>query len=251
MNSLEEKSDEVSIVIYDAPRPPRYLKFNKSFLSWMLYGVPTVIGIIISASVVMALLPRKGSTSFSTPSLQLPTNMNEKSDELKMKEASAQIRELEVENQKLQEKLAGTPAEGSDIYFGQILRPYGSQNLTEKSLLQLEQIDFTSDSKKMVLNFQIINPHPEARVTGHIIVFEYSGLETRVYPGVLQNSAIEGIKFSQGEGFAVSRLRPTTAEFSGIPTSNKVKFVIYIFNREGDLLVKHVTRDFEMTTKAQ
>lgn len=250
MNSLEEKSSEVSIVIYDAPRPPRYLKFNKSFLSWMLYGVPLLIGVLIITSVIIGLSPRSGAT-FKAPTLEIPTSTFSGGESEKVKETETRLKELEIENRNLQTKLASTPTEGSDIYFGQVNRPYGSQNLTDKGILQLEQIEFIQDGQKTGIKFQLINPRPENRVSGHIIVFQYSGTETKVYPGVLQNNAIDGIKFSQGESFAVSRLRPTVAEFSGLSASHKMKFVIYIFNREGDLLVKHITPDFEMTNKAQ
>lgn len=247
MNQLEEKSNEVSIVIYDAPRPPRYLKFNKSFLSWMFYGIPLLIGVLIIGSFIMAISPRQTSVNIKTPSLDLPTSIGGQGDEDKIKEAQTRIKELETENLNLQNKLANTPAEGNDLYFGQVLRPYGSQNLTDKGTLQLEQLEFFQDGSKSGIKFQLINPRPENRVSGHIIVFQYSGTESKVYPGLLQNSVLEGIKFSQGESFAVSRLRPTIAEFTGITNSPKVKFVIYIFNREGDLLIKHVTPEFELS----
>ena len=249
-NSLEERSKEVSIVIYDAPRPPRYLKFNKSFLSWMLYGVPALIGFSILISLILAIAPLTRD-SIKSPSLDISNPMRDNNEETKLKEIEARVSELEAENQVLQNKLADTPAEATDLYFGQVLRPYGSQNLIDKGFLQLEQIEFAHDAQKSVLKFQLINPRPEARISGHIIVFQYSGTETKVYPGTLQNNTLNGIKFSQGESFAVSRLRPTVAEFSGLSASNKVKFVIYIFNREGDLIVKHVTPEFEMTNKAR
>ncbi len=245
MNQLEEKSNEVSIVIYDAPRPPRYLKFNKSFLSWMFYGVPLIIGVGIIISALLVLGPKTGTVSIKAPTLELPSS-SENSDSQKINENQERIKELEVENTNLQNKLSNTPVEGNDIYFGQILHPYGSQNLTDKGILQLDQIEFVQDAQKTGIKFQLINPHPEHRISGHIIVFQYSATESKVYPGILQNSVMEGIKFSQGESFAVSRLRPTISEFSGLSASPKVKYVIYIFNREGDLLIKYVTPEFEI-----
>lgn len=249
MSTLEGKASEVSVVIYDAPKPPRYIKFNKSFLNWMLYGVPLAIGLLICAAIIVLIMP-SGKTTFTTPRLDIPSPMSSGDSELT--EAQNRVKELEKENQAIQAKLALMPSDtSSDMYFGQILRPYGTQNLIDKGMLQLEQIDFSYDSQKSVLKFQLINPHPETKISGHIIVFQYSATETKIYPGVLQNSAMNGVKFSQGESFAVSRLRPTVAEFTGLAISNKVKFVIYIFNREGDLLIKHVTNDFVMNNKAQ
>ena len=102
MNQLEEKSNEVSIVIYDAPRPPRYLKFNKSFLSWMFYGIPLLIGVLIIGSFIMAISPRQTSVNIKTPSLDLPTSIGEQGDEDKIKEAQTRIKELETENLNLQ-----------------------------------------------------------------------------------------------------------------------------------------------------
>lgn len=57
------------------------------------------------------------------------------------------------------------------------------------------------------------------------------------------------MKYSSGEPFSVSRLRPTNAEFLTRPQGGEVKFVVYIFSREGDLLLIKETEAFKVGTK--
>lgn len=70
-----------------------------------------------------------------------------------------------------------------------------------------------------------------------------------VYPKDANKALGSGLKYSMGEPFAVSRLRPTNAEFLQ-PVSGNVKFIIYIFSREGDLLLIKETDNFKAGPKS-
>ena len=82
-----------------------------------------------------------------------------------------------------------------------------------------------------------------------IIVFMISKSGAMAYPEEANSALNAGIKFSMGEPFAVSRLRPTNAEFSLRPVGDEIKFLIYIFSREGDLLLVKESETYKNGTK--
>jgi hypothetical protein len=84
---------------------------------------------------------------------------------------------------------------------------------------------------------------------GHVLVFMMSESGMMAYPKEANTTFSEGIKYSAGEPFSVSRLRPTNAEFLHRLIGEQVKFVIYIFSREGDLLFVKETESFKVGSK--
>ena len=123
------------------------------------------------------------------------------------------------------------------------------QVLLSENKVVLDQFEFIEAKNKINLKFQIISSNPETKVMGHILVFMISGNGLLGYPQEVNTNLADGIKYSSGEPFAVSRLRPTNAEFLHHPIGNEVKFVIYIFSREGDLLLVKQTESFKVGSK--
>src|SRR5690606_32601507 len=90
---------------------------------------------------------------------------------------------------------------------------------------------------KRVLRFNLINAGQESdRITGHIFVFQIDSRGMAPYPAMTNQEWSEGIRYNKGESFAVSRLRPVEAPFP--PADAEAKFMVLVFNREGDLLVR-------------
>lgn len=233
-DSIQNNGEEVSIVIYDAPLPPRYLKFSKKFVRTLFIVAPTIIGLTLLVLIGLLLTP----SIKNAPSPKMPSMMSY--DDSKINEMESEIKTLKQSNTQLQEKLSGQKSSDTtqdDIYLMGILRPYGMQNLLNEKKVTLDQFEFISTAEKTNLKFQIISTNPENRVAGHVVVFMLSKSGLTAYPEAAADSLKEGIKFSQGEPFAVSRLRPTNAEFGTKPTGETVKFIVYIFSREGDLLL--------------
>lgn len=243
---IQEVSGEVSIVIYDAPLPPRYLKLSKKFLKTLFIVVPlTLVG-----SFLILFMWGLGGSFQETKDLELPSVLPI---------SDSQVSTLEEENKSLKqsvaelsEKLSAAPATGTpeDPYLMAIKRPYGMQNLLNQNKVNLDQFELVETNNKVSLKFQIISTNPETKVTGHVLVFMISESGVMAYPAEANTALSQGIKYSQGEPFAVSRLRPTNAEFNQRPVGSNVKFIIYIFSREGDLLLIKETNNFSMKAKS-
>jgi hypothetical protein len=163
----------------------------------------------------------------------------------------SEIKSLQDSNKALSDKLAQAPSASvaDDPHLMNIIKPYGMQNLVEQNKVTLDQFELIQEPTKTSLKFQIISSTPENKVMGHVIVFMISESGVVAYPKDSNQAIALGMKYSSGEPFSVSRLRPTNAEFLTRPQGSEVKFVVYIFSREGDLLLIKETEAFKVGTK--
>src|SRR5690606_23347035 len=113
----------------------------------------------------------------------------------------------------------------------------------------LDQFELVQAGNKALFKFNIISATPERRVSGHVLVYMASPSGLLAWPEAANASLSTGIKYSQGESFAVSRLRPTNAEFTFRAGTEMVRFIVYIFNREGDLLLIKETDPFKLEAR--
>ncbi len=170
----------------------------------------------------------------------------------KLLELENEVRTLSITNKQLTDKLSSIPATttGEDPFLMGIVKPYGMQNFLSQNKVTIDQIELAQESKSTHLKFQIISSSPETKVTGHILVFMITPTGLMAYPEEANTLLSEGVKFSTGEPFSVSRLRPTDAFFNQSLNGPTVKFVIYIFSREGDLLLIKETETFKVGSKS-
>ena len=244
---LQQSGSEVSIVIYDAPLPPRYIKFSKKFIKTLFIVVPILFGLIVLACIAVALNSKLKYTAAPT----IPNILT--NEESKVRSLETEIKSLKDSNQQLQDKLSDQSISGAqqdETFLMGIKKPYGMQNLLSQNKVSLDQFELVQDKNKTNLIFQIISTNPENRVAGHILVFMISDSGLMAYPEEANGAIGGGIKFSMGETFAVSRLRPTTASFPHTLTGKSVRFVIYIFSREGDLLLIKETEPYKVGAKS-
>jgi hypothetical protein len=245
---IQQSGNEVSIVIYDAPLPPRYLKFSKKFIRTLFVVVPVSLGLIFLTLLFIGL----GSRVKDTPAPSLPTVLTD--EDSKITALETEVKALQESNKQLQDKLSGQgtvdPTTAEEPFLMGIKKPYGMQNFLSENRVNLDQFELVQDNNKTALKFQIISTNPETRVAGHVLVFMISASGLMAYPPEANAAIGGGVKFSMGEPFAVSRLRPTNAEFALHLTGESVKFVIYIFSREGDLLLIKETESFKVGAKS-
>jgi hypothetical protein len=242
-DSIQTQGNEVAIVIYDAPLPPKYFRLSKRFLKTLFITIPILTGLIILALFLWGLAAQVQGTK--APKIPQIIPRDDKESLLQ-----SEVTSLQESNRLLQEKLSMAPATVSteDPFLGPIKKPFGMQNLLKDNLVTLDQFDLSVTDSKVSLKFQIISSTPENRVTGHILVLMISEAGLLAYPKAANAALAQGIKFNVGEPFSVSRLRPTNAEFVK-PQAEKARFGIYIFNREGDLIAIRDTEEFNLGKK--
>lgn len=242
---IQKNGDEVAVVIYDAPLPPKYFRITKSFIRTLFVVVP----IIFVSILVIFFSWGLGTRIKDAPGPSLP-NVGPVSDS-RIYELESEITSLQESNKALSDKLSQTPSitATDDPYLMNIIKPYGMQNLIGENKVTLDQFELIQESTKTSLKFQIISSNPENKVMGHVIVFMISDSGILAYPKDSNQAIALGMKYSSGEPFSVSRLRPTNAEFLTRPQGSEVKFIVYVFSREGDLLLIKETEAFKVGTK--
>ena len=242
---IQKNGDEVAIVIYDAPLPPKYFRLTKGFIRTLFVVVPVVFFSILLLLFAWGLGTRiKEAPAPSIPNVSSAPNG-------RVFELESEIKSLLESNKNLSDRLSQVPsnAAADDPHLMNIIKPYGMQNLIEEKKVTLDQFELVQEANKTNLKFQIISSTPETKVMGHVIVFMISESGIVAYPKESNQSISLGMKYSSGEPFSVSRLRPTNAEFFTRAQGTEVKFVIYIFSREGDLLLIKETEAFKTGTK--
>lgn len=240
-DSIQNTGNEVAIVVYDAPLPPKYFRIKKSFIKTILITAPLLTILLVTTLFIWGL----GERLQTTPVPHLPVVISE--SDKKITTLEKELKELHQTNEELLVKLASTPTplSSEDPYLMMIKKPYGMQNLIEKKRIGLDHIKF-SQTNKLELSFQLVSRAPESKVSGHILVFMVSDSGVMAYPAEANKQLAQGLKYSIGESFSVSRIRPTKAEFNRLASNEPVKFVIYIFTREGDLLLIQETESFQL-----
>jgi hypothetical protein len=247
--SIQRSGNEVAIVMYNAPLPPKYFRLSKKFLRTLFVVTPIVLVSLLGGLFIWGL----GTRFREVPSPTFPVQMS--ASEIKISSLETELSQLKYSNVQLVEKLAAqgaggaAKAAGEDPYLMNIRRPYGMQNFISKNLVTADQFEFVQEPGKTALKFQIISTTLENRVTGHVLVFMVSDSGTIAYPKAANASLGEGVKYTLGEPFAVARLRPTNAVFETILNDPSAKFLIYIFSREGDLLLIKETQSFSNEAK--
>ncbi len=244
--AIQQAGGEVSIVIYDAPLPPRYFRFSKKFIRTLFVTVPLVFLFLLGGLFLWGL----GTRVQTAPVPTMPDVLSEHDSEVIT--LRNEVEALKKSNDDIATKLSSTPttaAGAEEPYLLAIKRPYGMQNFVNEKRVSLDQFALEQDSNKVTLKFSIVSSSPETKVMGHVLVFMISESGMMAYPQEANATFSEGIKYSAGEPFSVSRLRPTNAEFLHNLVGESVKFVVYIFSREGDLLLVKETESFKVGAK--
>lgn len=245
--AIQKSGGEVSIVVYDAPLPPRYFRFSKRFIRSLFVTTPLIFLFLLGGLFLWGL----GTRVKSSPVPKMPEVLSEKDSELLA--LRSEIESLRKSNADFEAKLSSAPVSSAageeDVFLLGIKRPYGMQNLTAEARVSVDQFNLEQDNNKVSLKFSIVSSKPENKVTGHVLVLMVSEAGIMAYPKEANAMIGEGIKYSAGEPFSVSRLRPTNAEFLQRLVGEKVKFIIYIFSREGDLLLVKETESYKVGAK--
>lgn len=225
---LEKEQGDLHLIINDSPEPPRLIVIPKSQLRRMTVMAPlALVGIgLLAVAVLWWQGPRKNARLPSLPTL---SGSDSKIQELEQETAS-----LRASLKGMQQKLAAPGAGPAEVWLGPVRKPFAFQDLTGKQNLKIEEITLRPADNKQAIHFNLVNTGSN-KITGHFFVVQNYDNAQAIFPTPSNEAWGQGMRFDNGETFSVSRLRPVDVTF---PIAPNARFLVLVFNREGDLLLR-------------
>ena len=223
---IQSQSKEVTLIVYDTPKPPRYFKLNKGLIKTLVILIPLMVVTSITLSFMYSIF-------LKTRISELRSSEPRRITELKKERAllTQQLTEVKKTNAAITDKLSrGSSNETSVSALGLFTVPLGIQDL-----IKIEDIKVKTDSK-IKLEFNLANnTSPNEKLSGYISVIQYQGRIIQFYPSYELSAKNLRLEYNSGESFGFTRFRPTVASFDKV-SGTSAKYKIYIFSRTGDLL---------------
>lgn len=228
---IQQPSKDITLIVYNTPRPPRYLKINKKLLRLLLFLAPLLLVVSLLFSLSTSLYMKNKLEAARSQEPAIITALKEKNGELARKAAA-----LEEVNKELTRKVSAGSEQAPASALALFATPLGYQDFTEKEMAKLESMSANFKKDKIEFRFDLLNNlDTDERLAGYITVVQHAGNDLEFYPSYdlsLENNRLD---YSQGESFVVSRFRPVIAEFEK-PDALTVWYKVYIFDRSGNLL---------------
>lgn len=228
---IQDPSKDLTLIVYNTPKPPKYIKINKSLMKVLITAIPILVIASISISFFYSMILK---SKLNTLSSQEPEIIRE----LKKEKANLAIRinALKKTNLILTDKLSKGSQETAFSPLELFIRPIGIKDLRQKETVKIEKLRLTFDEKTIKFNFDLINNSQDGKkVSGFISIVQYQDNLLQVYPKYDLSQKSLRLEFSKGESFTASRFRPVVGTFDKL-TKISSKYKIYIFSRTGDLL---------------
>ncbi len=227
---------KLSFVLYEDKFPPRYYSISKSFLRFLLFGLPTL-------TLVCLIILAAGGIYFKQ--IQRLAERKEPTIIKKLKDEKNELirsqEDISKERDRLQKKLSeGLQSDSGLSSLGLFKQSAGRKDLSSSPEMQLEDIEVFSKPDIVSINFKIVNmTKNDSRLTGYIFIVMQIQDNIQVWPsGAFDNEAMQ-ISFANGEFFATSRFRPVRADFRKLPGKTAL-FKVVILGRTGDLIFKQL-----------
>jgi hypothetical protein len=232
---IEKSQDHYQVIKYDGDVAPELLNVPKSYIRNLLFLFFISVTLFLTLSFIYGI--KIFVSDFKKIDFtQLKTTVSPQ------EQLENEIKTVTNENKILIQKLNSKPSTAvndtiKDVQWGLLEIPYAMKDLRTQKKIKLESFELTQNSTEIAFQFNIVNNGAETeKVQGYFWVAMVHGTQLFYYPFANEWAGDIGLKFTQGETFGVSRLRPVKTPFSKKLEMKQVRFIIYIFTREGDLL---------------
>ncbi len=242
---IQGPSKDLTLIVYDTPNPPKYIKINKFLMKMLIFIIPIIIIISVGSSLFTSVYMKQQIEQARSQEPEIILNLREKSSEL-----ASELEALKKTNSDLIQKISsGTNTKLSTDISGitaLIAIPLGFKDLRSIQQAKLENLTSESAKEKVLFKFDILNNKKNnEKLAGFITVVQYHKDGISFYPNYDLSIDSPSLVFSKGESFVVSRFRPVVAEFKK-PKGTIVWYKIFIFSHAGDLISYKKTQNFTL-----
>ena len=229
---IQNPSKEFTLIVYNGPKAPKYLKINKAILKTIFFIVPVLAIFSISTSFLYSMILKNQVNDLKSKEPKIISALKTETEDLKN-----QIKTLNENNKVLTSKLSlGSTKEPSNSSLALFTTPIGIKDLRDENLLEIKNFKIENTSNQTTFTFDLANNSPtNEKLSGHISVIQYQGNLIQYYPNYELGVKNLRLDFSKGESFSFSRFRPTIIQFKKI-SKLSARYKIFIFSRTGDLI---------------
>ena len=230
MSTLQNKNNNISILIYEENKIPRHYQFKKITYHFFLYT--PVLFFLINIFILFGAI---SYTEYNKKDLRIKEPFLLKELRKQNIFLSERIFSLKKENKVITTKLTENSSQDALSSLGLFQAIIGQKDLTNPARLFLQDFKVKRVMQGVAFKFNIKNiTLNNVKIAGYIHVFASNKIFFTQYPKKKSQDSFSSL-FTDGEPFASSRYRPVSALFS-LPTSKEIYFKIIIFNRTGDLI---------------
>ncbi len=228
---IQNPSKEVTLIVYDTPKPPKYYKLNKGFVKILFIVIPLMIISTISFSLIYSIFLKNKVNALLSSEPQRIVQLKEV-----IKTQKVEIEDLGKTNSSMTAKLSKAgDGQTSVSALGLFNVPVGIEDMRPQELIKIEDIKVSSE-KEITLSFNLSNNSPDGKkLSGYLSLVQYQGNQIQFYPDVELSQKTLRLDFSGGESFGFTRFRTTKANFKKT-SSKSATYKLYIFSKTGDLL---------------
>ncbi len=229
---IRNPSKDLTLIVYNTPKPPRYLKLNKKLIKSLVFIIPILIISSISISFLYSMYLKNKINSLKSKETEIIQQLQDDKEKL-----LSTVGSLQKTNTTLTKKLSqGSAQETSITSLGLFTTPLSIEDLREKELLRIESIDLKTEGNVIKFSFNLANNSEQGeKLSGYITVVQFQGNILQFYPEYELGEKNLRLEYSKGESFSFSRFRPTISQFTKVKNTS-VRYKIYIFSRTGNLI---------------
>ncbi len=229
---LQNNQEELTLLIYDNPKPPKCLKFNKKTLKWFMFFLPLLVtfSLLITAYVLANFKKLRLENELKQP--QIITELKTEISDLEKK---INLQNDEVKS--LVDKISKGSVSTNEENVSLINLPLGYNNFLSKKITNIKEVKHSVTPSGTKIEFNIVNQLNEKKLSGYVFVIRITKNSFEVFPETDLDVDDFLLNYNKGESFTTYRFRPVEAKFSPIK-SELYTYKIIIFSKLGDLIYK-------------
>jgi len=232
---IQDPSKDLTLIIYNSPKPPRYIKINKILMKSLVFLVPAVVIISVVFSMIFSTYMKRQLDQARSQEPQIIIDLKHINKDL-----ISETESLKKSNKELIKKISIGWNKDSDDSINDFVNlfaiPLGFIDERNLNKAKLENMNNDNLNDKVFFKFDILNNKVgNQKLAGFITIVQYHKDGISFYPQYNLSLENPNLIFSKGESFVVSRFRPVVAEFKK-PKGSIVWYKIFIYSQTGNLL---------------
>lgn len=240
---IQDPSKDLTLIVYNTPKPPKYIKLNKSLIKVLIFLIPVIIVISIASSLFSSVYMKRKLENVRSKEPEIILQLRQEKQDL-----ASEIEILNQTNTTLTEKIStgATNAASPLNIMALFTTPLGFEDKRSDELANLENMNNDTVNNNILFKFDLINNKQDSsKLSGYVNIIQYHAKGLTFYPAYELTIDSPRLEYSKGESFTVSRFRPVIAEFPK-PRGSAVWYKIFIFSRTGNLLAYKKAGPFQL-----